>query len=352
VREVLGLEAPPRTLTASAPRYDLTVVGAGPTGLFAAFYAGLRGLSVAVLDSLPEPGGQITALYPEKIIRDVAGFPAVKGRDLVSSLVEQLRPFSTAMLLGRQATELLDIGDGFRIGFADGSALTTGAVVITGGIGTFTPRKLPCGEDYLGRGLSYFLRDPTELAGARVLVVGGGDSALDWASALDTVARDVTVVHRRSAFRAHEYAVARLYAGEATVMTETVLDELHGVDHVGTAVLRDTRTGEITRVPCDHVVAALGFTANLGPILDWGLAVTDRKIAVDQRMHTSRPGVFGAGDVVTYDGRVALIAVGFGEAATAVNHAVAWLDPTASTFPGHSTDTSAETPAFAIGVSR
>jgi len=326
--------------------YDVAVVGAGPVGLFGAFYAGLRGLSVAVVDSLPEPGGQVSALYPEKVIRDVAGFPAVRGRDLIRALVEQFAPFSPAMLLGRQATELIDLaGGGFRIGFADGDGIEAGAVVITGGIGTFTPRALPCGEEFLGRGLSYFVQDPAEFADRRLLVVGGGDSAVDWVDALVPIASGVTLVHRREAFRAHERAIAQVLAGPAVVRTNTVVEELRGPGRVTEAVLRDVVTGEVDTVGCDHVVAALGFTANLGPLLRWGLEIADRRIVTDQCARTSRPGVFAAGDVCTYDGRVALIAVGFGEAATAVNHAAAWLDPTASTFPGHSTDTPPAIPA-------
>lgn len=319
-------------------RCDIAVVGAGPAGLFAACYAGMRGLSVGLVDALPEPGGQISALYPEKIVRDVAGLPAVRGRELVDSLVAQLAPFHPRMLLGRQATTLDDApGDRFRLGFADGSAVDTGAVVITGGIGSFTPRPLPCGEDFLGRGLTYFVHDPAELTGRRVLVVGGGDSALDWAEALQHNAT-VTLVHRRGTFRAQQHTVAQVLTGPATVRTNTVVERLHGETRVTAAVLRDTTSGRTTVVDCDHVVAALGFVANPGPLLRWGLRARDRRIVVDPAMRTSRPGVFAAGDVCTYDGRVPLIAVGFGEAATAVNHAAVHLDPTASTFPGHSTD--------------
>lgn len=321
---------------------DVAVVGAGPAGLFAAFYAGMRGMSVGLVDALPEPGGQVSALYPEKVIRDVAGFPAVRGRDLVRALVEQTRPFDPVMLLGRQATELADLPDGrFRLGFPDGGTLDAGAVVVTGGIGTFSPRALPCGEEFLGRGLAYFVRDPAELAGRRVLVVGGGDSALDWAETLQHRA-EVTLVHRRDTFRAHRHTVDQVLAGPASVRITTVVDRLHGDDRVRAAVLRDTTTGAVSEVACDHVVAALGFVANPGPLLRWGLDVQGRKIVVDPAMRTSRPGVFAAGDVCTYPGRVPLIAVGFGEAATAVNHAAVRLDPTASTFPGHSTDAPVE----------
>lgn len=317
---------------------DVAVVGAGPTGLFAAFYAGMRGLSVTIVDALPEPGGQISALYPEKVIRDVAGLPAVRGRELVRALVAQVRPFAPRMLLGTQATDLGDLPDGrFRLSFADGSTLDAGAVVITGGIGTFTPRKLPCGDDFLDRGLRYFVHDPAELSGGRVLVVGGGDSAFDWTEAMQHTA-EVTLVHRREVFRAHRHTVEQVLTGPATVHTNTIVEQLRGDTRVSGAVLRDVVSGERTEVDCDHVVAALGFVANPGPLLRWGLEVRDRKIVVDAAMRTSRPGVFAAGDICTYDGRVPLIVVGFGEAATAVNHAAVRLDPAASTFPGHSTD--------------
>ncbi|MHA6784664.1 NAD(P)/FAD-dependent oxidoreductase [Pseudonocardia saturnea] len=325
-------------MSARAGITDVAVIGAGPTGLFAAFYAGMRGLTVALVDGLPEPGGQISALYPEKLIRDVAGFPAVKGRDLVRSLVEQIRPFGTDMQLGRQATRLDDLSDGrLRIGFADGGTLEAGAVVVTAGIGSFAPRKLPCGEDFLGRGLTYFVHDPGELAGKRVLVVGGGDSAFDWAEALQHSA-EVTLVHRRTTFRAHRHTVDQVLAGPVSVHIETVVEQLNGGSRVSGAVLRNVSTGQLTEMECDRVVAALGFVANPGPLLGWGFDVADRKICVDTAMRTSRPGVFAAGDVCTYPGRVPLIAVGFGEAATAVNHAAVRLDPTASTFPGQSTD--------------
>ncbi|GAA3437898.1 NAD(P)/FAD-dependent oxidoreductase [Kutzneria kofuensis] len=319
-------------------RFDLAVIGAGPAGLFAAFYAGMRGLSVALVDALPEPGGQIAALYPEKLIRDVAGFGAIRGRELVRELLAQARPFAPGMFLGRQATQLDDlVGGRFRLGLADGTDLDAGAVVVTGGIGTFTPRKLPCGDAFQGRGLSYFVRDPSELAGKRILVVGGGDSAFDWADALQDNA-EVTLVHRRGSFRAHQHTVDRVLSGAASVRINTEVEHLDGDARVRRAVLRDTVSNVRTELDCDHVVAALGFVASPGPLLRWGLEVRDHKIVVDQAMRTTRPGVFAAGDVCTHDGRVPLIAVGFGEAATAVNHAATWLDPGASLFPGHSTD--------------
>lgn len=314
---------------------DVLVIGAGPVGLFAAFYAGLRGMSSAIIDSLEEPGGQVSALYPEKLIRDVAGFGAIKGRDLVEALRGQLEPFKPHWRLGSGAIDLVQTDDGFEIVCEDGGRLTGRAVVITGGIGTFTPRPLGVGDQYLSSGVTYFVKDPAALRGKDIVVVGGGDSAFDWADALDGIASSVRLVHRRDRFRAHQDTVARVLTSEVEVLTNAQVTGLEGWP-LDTVVIQ-TREG-VRRLQCDHVVAALGFVANLGPLEHWGLDLVDRKIAVDQTMHTNRPGIFAAGDICTYAGRVPLIAVGFGEAATAVNHVAVFLDPHASSFPGHSTD--------------
>ena len=317
---------------------DLVVVGAGPVGLFTAFYGGLRGLRVTVLDSLDEPGGQISALYPEKLIRDVAGLPSVRGRDLVDALVRQVEPFSPEWRLGHAAVSLDDGEHGFTLGCADGTRVRGRSVVVTGGVGTFTPRALPGGDAYAGRGLSYFVRDPAALAGQRVLIVGGGDSAFDWADTLHEVAAEVVMVHRRDRFRAHQDTVDRVLGHGIRVYTNSQIQALHGDPALDAAVIADASAGKTTTVECDHIVAALGFIANLGPIGSWGLDLHDRHIVVDAMMRTSRPGVFAAGDICSYPGRVPLIAVGFGEAAMAVNHAAVFLDPRSSAFPGHSTD--------------
>jgi len=178
------------------------IVGAGPVGLFGAYYAGVRKLSIAVLDSLEEPGGQITAMYPEKSIFDVAGFPAIRGRDLIEQLLAQAAPFSPDYLLGHQAVGLERGGGGFAVTTSAGLRIECRAIVITGGIGTFTPRPLPTGGEYLGRGLVHFVPDPSAYTGQNVVVVGGGDSALDWALMLEPIAKTVTVVHRRGGGRA------------------------------------------------------------------------------------------------------------------------------------------------------
>ena len=317
---------------------DLLLVGAGPVGLYGAFYAGVRGLRTAVVDSLPEPGGQISAMYPEKPIYDVAGFPSVRGRDLVTGLVEQAARYDPTYLLGDAAVTLADLPDGrLQVGTEGGTTVRCGAVVLTGGIGTFTPRPLPAGEEFLGRGLAYFVPRLADCAGADVVIVGGGDSACDWALALAGLARSVTVIHRRKAFRAHAAAVQAVHAS-ATVLTDAEVTRVLG----GTTVdaVEVTVRGEPPRVlPCQRVVAALGFLADLGPVREWGLELHDnRHVVVDTRMRSSRRRVYAAGDITDYDGKVRLISVGFGEVATAVNNAAVELDPQAQLFPGHSTD--------------
>ncbi|MGV9211300.1 NAD(P)/FAD-dependent oxidoreductase [Micromonospora sp. RB23] len=316
---------------------DVAVIGAGPAGLFAAYYAGFRGLSVAVIDALPEPGGQVTAMYPEKLILDVAGFPAVKGRDLVANLVAQAAPFAPRYLLGTRAEKLSYTGDRPVLGLAGGEQLGCGAVVVTGGLGSFSPRPLPCADGAPGAGIVYFVTDPAELTDRNVLIVGGGDSAFDWALALQPLARSVTLVHRREKFRAHASTVARVLSLPVRVVVNAEVTRLIG-DATVTGAEVTVRGGATETLPVDTVVAALGFTADLGPLAEWGLRLDRRHIVVDSAMATNLPRVFAAGDITEYPGKVRLIATGFGEAATAVNNAAVAIDPSAHLFPGHSSD--------------
>ncbi len=323
----------------AATEVDVLVVGAGPVGLYGAYYAGVRGLRVAVVDSLSEVGGQVTAMYPEKQIYDVAGFPAVSGRDLVRGLFAQAAAMQPVYLLGQEAQGLSPEPDGRWRVRTTRTEVLCGAVVVTGGIGTFTPRPLPAGEDFLGRGLEYFVPSSQEYVGRDVVVVGGGDSALDWTLMLHPVAASVTLVHRRQAFRAHAATVERVRALGVEVLLDAQVTGLHGGAVLERAEV--TVKGETTPrvLPCQRVVAALGFTAHLGPLREWGCELRDhRHLVVDSAMRTNLPGVFAAGDITDYDGKVRLISVGFGEVATAVNNAAVHLDPAAHVFPGHSSD--------------
>lgn len=316
---------------------DLLIIGAGPTGLYAAYYAGFRGMSVTVVDSLPELGGQITAMYPEKAILDVAGFPSIKGRDLVEGLVAQAATAAPTYLLDRTATTLDHGEDQVVVTLDDGTTVTARAVLITSGIGKFSPRPLPAGEGWVGRGMEFFVPSFAPYAGKDVVIVGGGDSAFDWAQHLEPVASTVTLVHRREAFRAHERTVAEVKASSVEIITSAQVTELRGEAHLEEVEV--TVDGQEPRVlPAQALVAALGFIADLGAIQRWGLVTEKRHVVVDSAMRTNLPRVFAAGDITDYPGKVRLIAVGFGEAATAVNNAAVVLDPSAHVFPGHSSE--------------
>jgi len=316
---------------------DLAIVGAGPTGLFAAYYAGFRGLRTAVLDALPEAGGQITAMYPEKQIFDVAGFPEIKGRDLVDNLLRQAAPFEPDYLLGRQAKKLEHVDGKPVLELADGQRIETEAVLITGGLGSFAPRPLPAAEDFHGAGIVYFVPELAAHAGQDVVIVGGGDSAFDWAMALHGIARSTVIVHRREKFRAHQATVDRVRALGVPIIVNAQVTAIHGTEFV-TGVDLDVKDEGTRTLPADAIVAALGFTADLGPLAEWGLELDRRCIAVDSRLATNLPRVYAAGDIAAYPGKVKLIATGFGEAATAVNNAAVAIDPEAHLFPGHSSE--------------
>jgi len=318
---------------------DILIVGAGPVGLYGAYYCGERSLSCAVVDSLSEVGGQVTAMYPEKQIYDVAGFPAITGRELVRGLAAQASQRDPSYLLDQEAQQLEKLDDGrFRV-TTTRTEVVAGAVIVTGGIGTFTPRTLPAGEEFLGRGLAYFVPSSQEYVGRDVLIVGGGDSAIDWALMLEPLASKVTLVHRREQFRAHGASVEKVRQLDVDMITNAQVTELQGDRVLERAVVSVKGEDEPRVVEVDKVVAALGFTANLGPLREWGLELADnRHLVVDTAMRTSLPGVFAAGDITEYDGKVRLISVGFGEVATAVNNAAVYLDPTAHVFPGHTSN--------------
>ena len=321
---------------------DLLIVGAGPTGLFAAYYAGFRELSTAIVDSLPEAGGQVTAMYPEKKIFDVAGFPSIIGRDLVAQLVEQADQFKPTYLLGQRARTVTALDDGgYEVGLDGGASLRAGAILITAGMGEFTPRPLPAGDGWLGRGMVHFVPALEEHRNQDVVVVGGGDSAFDWALSLHGIARSVTIVHRRAKFRAFAATVRQVRELGVPIITDAQVVALREIDGaLGEVELSVASDPGPVVLPAQTVVAALGFTADLGPIESWGLEIVRRAVAVDTTMKTARDRIYAAGDIAAYPGKVKLIATGFGEAATAVNNIAVALNPDAHLFPGHSSDVS------------
>lgn len=322
---------------------DITIIGGGPTGLFAAFYAGMRGTSCRIIDSLPELGGQLAALYPEKYIHDVGGFPKVLAKDLVQGLVEQALQFEPDVVLDEQVRELEHTDDHFVLHCAHGT-YETRTVVIAGGKGAFEPMPLKCTgyDEFMHRGVEYAVRDPEAFRDKKVVIVGGGDTALDFVVMLKDIVESLTLVHRRDGWRAHAATVALMEqavaAGEVDLRTFHEVREIQGDTAVRSVTIFDNRSDDDTTLECDTVLSCLGFKPDLGPIKSWGLEVEKNRILVDSLMATNVSGVYAAGDVVRYEGKLDLIATGFAEAAVAVNNAVHYVDPTARVNPGHSTN--------------
>lgn len=325
--------------TTSDVEVDLLVVGAGPVGLYASYCAGFRDLSVAVVDSQEILGGQVAALYPSKPLYDVGGFPAVTGAELIAGLIKQADDANPTYLLGRTATEHAALPDGrVRITMDSGPAVVARAVVVTGGVGGFRPRPLPVADTWLGRGATYVVGDPVVYRGVRVVIAGGGDSACDWALSIAPLAARVTLVHRRGTFRAHEHSVRLLGESGVDVRTYTEVTAAYGDEALRSVELTDVKTGVSVRHETDALIPAFGFIANLGPLRNWGLELQGQCIVVDTDMRTSVPRIYAAGDITSYKGKVRLISVGFGEAATAVNNAVHNDISGEPTFPGHSSE--------------
>ncbi len=326
---------------------DLTIIGAGPCGLFAAYYAGFREMKTRIIDALPEAGGQLTVLYPEKYIFDVPGYPQILARDLVAQLVAQAMRYGPNMSLGERATEVVQNPDKSYTLVTDKGRYLTKAILITAGVGSFSPNKLTIAdqEKYEDRGIYYFVKKKEFFRDKNLLIVGGGDSAVDWALNLKDVTKSITLIHRRDQFRAHEQSVKELYSSPGvSVKTFTELKGISGEDdELRTCTLIENKTMKTETIPVDCILVNIGFKANLGPIATWGLEMENRAIKVNGRMETSRPGIFAAGDIASQTDSVKLnlIATGFAQAALAVNIAKKYVDPKAQLFPGHSSEKSA-----------
>ncbi|OXM13062.1 NAD(P)/FAD-dependent oxidoreductase [Paenibacillus herberti] len=319
---------------------DIAIIGGGPAGMFAAFYGGMRQASVKLIESMPQLGGQLAALYPEKYIYDVAGFPKVTAQELVDSLRRQMEHFTQEICLDEKVTGLIKHDERhFEIQTDKGSHLAR-AVIITAGVGAFEPRRLELPEAalYEKRNLYYFVSDLLQFKGQKVLISGGGDSAVDWALMLEPIAESVTLIHRRDKFRAHEHSVEKLNASSVKVLVPMEIVRMEGEVYIEQVTLAHVKTGEQQKLDVDAVIVNFGFVSSLGPIAEWGLDIEGGSIVVDTRMETSIPGIFAAGDITTYPGKLKLIAVGFGEAPTAINNAKVYIDPTAKLSPGHSSN--------------
>jgi ferredoxin/flavodoxin---NADP+ reductase len=325
---------------------DITIIGAGPAGLFGLFYAGMRGVSAQVVDALPEPGGQLMALYPEKFIFDVAGFPKVMAKDLVKQLVEQEKQFGQPVHLNQKIIRL-DQRDGRFALVSETDEFPTKAIIIAAGIGAFSPRRLPqaCAEPWYGRGIYDVVTNPDDYTGKRVVIIGGGDSAFDWGVQLLHRAEHVTIIHRSDRFRAHDATVnqfkAAVAANKAALLTFHELNDVvcaNGSETFTHLMVKDVKAKTTSTIEANVVLPMLGFVSDMGAINEWGLKIEKDEIIVTSTMDTGRPGIYAAGDVTKYDGKLKLIATGFGEAATAVNQAVHWIYPEKKIAPGHSSN--------------
>ena len=323
--------------------YDLTIIGAGPSGLFAAFYAGLRQMKTKIIDALEQPGGQVAVLYPEKYIFDVPGYSKVLAKDLVKSLVEQGFQYNPTVVLGERVTSLHKNNGVIELGTDKGTKHLTKAVLVAAGVGAFSPNRLEAkgAADYEGKGVFYFVKDKSVFKGKNLLIVGGGDSAVDWALNIKDTAKKITLVHRRDVFRAHEGSVTELMKSEVEVKLFYEVRSVSGDGvNVTKAVIFDNRSQAETALDVDAILVNIGFRADLGPIKDWGLQIDGREIRTNGKMETNIPGVYVAGDIAgPQDGvKLNLIATGYAQAALAVNVAKAFVDPNSKIFPGHSSE--------------
>ena len=326
---------------------DITVIGAGPVGLITSFWAGMREASSRVIDSLPDIGGQLTTLYPEKWIFDVPGYPRVIARDLVEELKKQsLDQFDVPLHLETTADRVEYEDDGILRLVTDKGDFLTRTIIIAGGHGAFEPKKLP-GYDmtpWEGKGAHYLVGEKREFEGKRVLIVGGGDSACDWTLNLLDTASDITLVHRREGFRAHEVTVGEIMqaaeAGKVDVRTPYQIKEVSGNGRVEkVTIFNSENEEEVVELGCDAILLQLGFKTALGPLKEWPLEVEKGAIVVDPVMKTSMDAVWAAGDITIFDGKLKLIATGFAEAAIAVAQAVHHIRPDTKIQPKYSTNT-------------
>ncbi|PID21303.1 ferredoxin--NADP(+) reductase [Sporosarcina sp. P3] len=318
---------------------DVTIIGGGPVGLFTAFYAGLRQMSVKVIESLPQLGGQLSALYPEKYIYDIAGFPKVRAQELVDNLIEQMNQFPTTVCLDEAVMQVEKEDDGvFKLTTNSGVHYSR-TIIVTAGNGAFQARKMEIEseEKFQGQNIHYFVQNMNQFQDKKVALFGGGDSAVDWALMLEPIADKASIIHRRDKFRAHEHSVELLKQSKVDRLTPYVPVELLGDERIEKVILKHSKTEEFLELEVDDVLVNYGFVSSLGPIKDWNLEIEKNSIVVNSKMETNIEGLYAVGDICTYEGKVKLIASGFGEAPVAVSSAKVYIDPTAKTQPLHST---------------
>ncbi len=311
---------------------DILIIGAGPSGLFAGFYAGMRSMSTVIVDSLEVPGGQLAALYPEKYIYDVAGYEKIKAQELVDNLLKQLNRFeeTTTFSLSNSVLDIQKQEDGTFIVNTSKGEFHTKSVILAAGNGLFAPRPLGVdGEDKYSN-IHYFVNDLSIFNDRRVAIFGGGDSAVDWAIELSNNAKEVHIIHRRNEFRAHTHSVEELKKTSANILTPYTPKELFGEGELATGIdITNTETKDVTHIEFDDLVCNFGFTSNIGNIKDWNLELDGNKVVVDSAQRTNVEGVHAIGDICTYDGKASLIISGLGEAPVAVNGCFKHINPDA-----------------------
>lgn len=302
---------------------DILIIGAGPTGLFAVFEAGLLQLKCHLIDALPQPGGQCAEIYPKKPIYDIPGYPEVLAGELVDNLMEQIKPFQPGFTLGERAQTIEKLEDGsFVVTTNKGTKHQAPVIAIAGGLGSFEPRKplLDNLSDYEENGVAYIIKEPEIYRGKKVLIAGGGDSALDWSIFLADVADEVTLVHRRNEFRGALDSVEKVQQlkneGKISLITPAEVVALHGEGKLDKVTVKKTDASEELQINVDHFIPLFGLSPKLGPIADWGLEIEKNAIKVDNSLdyQTNIPGIYAIGDVNTYPGKLKLILCGFHEA--------------------------------------
>src|SRR5699024_8326715 len=273
---------------------DIIIIGGGPTGLFAAFYGGMRNASVKIIESLPQLGGQLSALYPEKYIYDVAGFPNIRAQELVDNLEKQAKTFDPIVVLNQEIKTVERLEDGTFQLTSDREVHYSKAIIITAGNGAFQPRRLKVEEceQYEGVNLHYHVENMDQYKDQNVMLLGGGDSAVDWALMLEPIARKVTLVHRRDKFRAHEQSVKALMDSSVEILTPFVPKDIIGIKKAEKVILGEVKGDRELEVDVDYVLCNYGFVSTLGPIKNWGLVIEKNSIIVNSKMETNIPGIY------------------------------------------------------------
>ena len=321
--------------------YDITFIGAGPVALYGMYYAGLRMTKFKTIEMLEDVGGGLMALYPEKYIYDVGGFPKILAKDLVHTLRDQATHYPHTFCLGEKVCTIQRDENNHLKLTTDKGVHFSKSVIVCAGMGAYIPKPLdvPNVKELEGKGVYYFVRRLGDFKDKNILVVGGGDSAFDYSMMLEPGAKSITHIHRNDFFSAHEASVTKVKHSRVRLKYPFwEVKRLEGENWVRRVTIVQTQTGEEETFDVDAVVLNIGFLTNLGPIADWGLHLEKNAITVDSRMRTNVEGIYAAGDIVTYDGKLKLISVGFGEVAIAVNNAKNFVDPKARVNPGHSTE--------------